>query len=99
MSDKVLYTCEVCGKKELLTPEEGRVGGWDHPPHIGRLGMISPRTCRNCPVEETAWWAILVEGKTYDELSERHKETLSRIIAEPASIFSMEGLKDEMAGN
>lgn len=28
---KLIHICEVCGKKEILTPEEAFEQGWDYP--------------------------------------------------------------------
>ena len=50
MEDKYLlrHICEVCGRTEILTPEEAHSQGWDYPPKMGRFRIISPRTCPNC---------------------------------------------------
>ena len=29
---KLRHICEVCGKEEILTPEEAFEKGWDYPP-------------------------------------------------------------------
>lgn len=73
------YICEVCGKEEWLTPDEAFEKGWDYPPFIGEFGVVSPRTCPDCPTEETAWAALVLKNKAYPELSERQKETVQRI--------------------
>ena len=38
--EKYLYTCEVCGKTAVLTPEEAYQSGWDYPPFMGSYGEI-----------------------------------------------------------
>jgi len=58
--DLLLYhICEVCNKVELLTSKEGFYLGWDYPPRLGVFGIISPRTCADCEVENT-----LVSGRS-----------------------------------
>ncbi len=52
------HICEVCGVEEILTPKTGFEAGWDYPPKMGAFGIIGPRTCPNCPIDETVWWAI-----------------------------------------
>ena len=76
------YICEVCGKEELLTADEAFEKGWDYPPFIGEFGVVSPRTCPDCPMEETAWAALVLKNKTYCELSERQQKTVQRIMNE-----------------
>ena len=76
------YICEVCGKEELLTADEAFVKGWDYPPFIGEFGVVSPRTCPDCSMEETAWAALVLKNKTYRELSERQQKTVQRIMNE-----------------
>lgn len=80
--EKNRYICEVCGKEEMLTEEEAYLGGWDYPPYMGQFGVVSPRTCPDCTMEETAWAALVLKNKTYPELSERQKETVQRIMKE-----------------
>ena len=85
----LLHICEVCGKEELLTPEEGFERGWDYPPKMGKFGVVSPRTCGDCGIRETAWWEIAANKTPADQLSERHKNTLRRILAEPGSLMDL----------
>ena len=80
--DKQLYICEICGKEEMLTPDEAFNKGWDYPPFIGEFGVVSPRTCPDCPMEQTAWAALVLENKTYPELTERQKAAVQRIMKE-----------------
>lgn len=35
MDRKLIHICEVCGKTEILTPEEAFNDGWDYPPRMG----------------------------------------------------------------
>jgi len=80
---RFLHICEVCGRTEKLTEEEAYNQGWDYPPKIGIFGVLSPRTCGNCVITETAYWAIAVEKKTTAELSENQLQTVERILQEP----------------
>jgi hypothetical protein len=55
------YLCEVCGKEEELTEKEAYEAGWDYPPFIGQWGVVSPRTCGDCGIEKTAYWAVITD--------------------------------------
>ena len=52
--EKIKYVCEVCGKTEIMTPEEAYQEGWDYPPFMGSYGVVSARTCPRCPMMKTA---------------------------------------------
>jgi hypothetical protein len=80
MDEKREYHCEVCDAKETLTEQEMFDAGWDYPPRIGTWGVVSPRTCGNCGIEETAWWHLITQGST--NLPEKHQATVRRIISE-----------------
>ncbi len=84
---KLLHICEVCSKTEILTPEEAYDLGWDYPPIMGSFGVVSARTCPNCPINKTIWWKIVINNSDLNNLSEKDKETLNRIINEPKSIL------------
>ena len=90
MDGKLIHICEVCGKKDILTPEEAFNEGWDYPPRMGAFGVVSPRTCGNCAINFTVWWALVCEKKGINELSEMQKETIKRIQQEPGSIIPKE---------
>lgn len=87
---KLLHICEVCGKQEILTSEEGFKSGWDYAPRMYPFKVISPRTCNKCGIENTAWWQICVKKKAFEDLSNQHKETVARIYKEPDSILVKE---------
>jgi hypothetical protein len=87
---KLIHICEICGKQEILTPEEGYKAGWDYAPYMYPFKVISPRTCSKCGMEKTAWWEICVKKKSFDELSDHQKETVKRIYGEPESIIFKE---------
>ena len=81
------HICENCGKEEILTSEEGFENGWDYPPIMGSFKIVSPRTCGDCNITTTLWWELTHNKTPVDELSERHKQTLMRILNEPESIM------------
>jgi hypothetical protein len=83
---RLIHICENCGKTEILTPEEAYEQGWDYPPLMGTFGIISPRTCCNCGIDTTLWHDLEIEKTPIDQLSDKHKETLMRILGEPDSI-------------
>lgn len=84
---KLLHVCEVCGKKEILTPEEAFEQGWDYPPNMGMFGVLSPRTCGDCVITDTIWWKLTQEHIKPEELSDKDKTSLKRIMLEPSSIL------------
>ena len=84
---KLLHVCEVCGKREVLTPEEAFDQGWDYPPRMGAFGIVSPRTCGDCRMTDTVWWKLIYGKINPNDLCEKDKETLKRIIGEPQSIL------------
>ncbi len=90
MDKKLVHICEVCGKTEILTPEEAFISGWDYPPRMGAFGVISPRTCGDCLSKDTAWWALVCDKKSIHELSQKQRETIKRIQEEPESIIPLE---------
>jgi len=81
-NEAILHICETCGKEELLSSEEAFQKGWDYPPRMGLLGVISPRTCGNCAINTTLWWEVVCEKKSVDQLDEKHLKTLKRILTE-----------------
>ena len=90
MDKKLIHICEVCGKTKILTPEEAFNEGWDYPPRMGSFGIVSPRTCGNCPIYLTMWWALVSEKKNISDLSYKQRETIKRIQGEPESIIPKE---------
>jgi hypothetical protein len=66
----------------MLTGEAGFQAGWDFPPRFGAFGVVSQRTCGNCLINTTAWWQLAVLKKNYEELSDKHKSTVLRILGE-----------------
>ena len=80
------HICEVCGTEQNLTPEAAFEAGWDYPPNMGTFAVISPRTCPDCEVNQTLWWALQVDGYTTNMLTVRQRETFQRICGEPGSI-------------
>jgi hypothetical protein len=82
----LLHVCEVCDMKTTLSPNQAYEQGWDYPPKIGSYGVVSPRTCGSCSITGSLWWAMTMEGKQIDDLSQQQRETLHRIFNEPDSI-------------
>lgn len=76
---KFPHTCEVCGKEELLTSDESYSQGWDYPPNMGAWKVVSPRTCGNCGINDTLWWVLAVEKKSYEDLTPEQILTLAKI--------------------
>lgn len=76
------HWCEVCGTTEVLTSEEAFNAGWDYPPHIGEWGVLSQRTCPQCPMTSTIWWAVVIDGYDMKQLSVEQRRTVVRIISE-----------------
>lgn len=81
------HICENCGKEQILSSEEGNKQGWDYPPKMGTFKIISPRTCGGCGIQTTLWWEITCNKTPPNQLSERHQQTLKRILTEPESIM------------
>lgn len=84
---KYKHICEVCGRSEILTPEEAFQAGWDYPPRMGFFGVLSPRTCPDCSLMDTVWAALVLKGMGPDDLTDAQKETLLRIVNEPDSVM------------
>ena len=61
----LLHICEVCGRTEVLTPQEAFDEGWDYPPMMGSFGVVSPRTCPNCLMVDTAWQLWYFMGRAW----------------------------------
>ena len=78
----MLYLCEVCGTRKELTQAEAFDSGWDYPPFIGAWGIISPRTCGECPISATVWWAVAFEKKKFEDLTATQVATVERILSE-----------------
>jgi hypothetical protein len=72
---QILHICEVCGVEEILTPEAAYEAGWDYPPRMGAFGVISPRICPHCLVNQTVWWAVAMEGYKADMLTPKQQLT------------------------
>lgn len=84
---KDMHICEVCGRKEILTPQEAFDQGWDYPPMMGHFGVLSPRTCPNCNMMDTVWAAITMLGKRAEDLTDEQQQVIVRIVSEPDSIL------------
>jgi len=77
------YECEVCNKVEELSETEAFNSGWDYPPFIGVWGIVSPRTCGDCGMQDTAWWFLTQNmGIGTNQIPENHLATIKRIAKE-----------------
>ncbi|WP_104132351.1 hypothetical protein [Cryobacterium sp. M91] len=81
-ADPFVHWCESCGREEILSTQDAFDAGWDFPPKMGTFGVISPRTCPNCLMNSTVWWAISVEKGRMDDLTPRQLQVLGRILNE-----------------
>ncbi|MFB8530704.1 hypothetical protein [Enterococcus casseliflavus] len=86
---RLRYICESCGKIGLYhNEEEGFKDGWDYPPRMGNYRILSPRTCGQCSIDTTLYWAIITgEIHSFNEMTFKQKATLARILGEPDTIF------------
>ena len=81
------YVCEKCGRTGWYQdPEKAFLEGWDYPPHMGKYGIVSPRTCPDCDMTDTLWWKMCMEYKSAEELDEAERIVLKRILEEPDSL-------------
>ena len=83
----LVHVCEVCGKSEILNSEDAFKAGWDYPPRMGAFGVVSPRTCGGCSINDTLWWALMVDKVSVDDLDVKQRETLKRILGEPETVL------------
>lgn len=89
---KLIHVCEVCGKTKIMTPEEAFNEGWDYPPRMGMFGVVSPRTCGDCGIEDTLWMALQSgKIKSLDDMTPEQRVVLARIQNEPESIIPPNG--------
>lgn len=88
------HYCEVCGKKEYITAEQAFNNGWDYPPHIGVFGVLSQRTCGDCPITSTLWFRMMQKKReeTFDAsaLTPEEVRFVERVKGEPASLLEEE---------
>ena len=53
---------------------------------MGSFGIVSPRTCPDCMMMDTAWAAITLKGVKPDNLSDRQKQAIM-LVADGESSF------------
>lgn len=87
MEMQLIHVCEVCDLTRVMTSEQAFEEGWDYPPRTGAFGVVSPRTCGDCPITDSLWWTVTMENKPAEDLTDRHKRALSRIQGEPGSLY------------
>lgn len=90
MPEKFLHICEVCGKTEIISPEEANDRGWDYPPNIGEFGVLSPRTCGECGITDTLYWKVLNHEVKESTFTEKDYITIERIKGEPLILIPRE---------
>lgn len=88
---RLKHICEVCGRNEVLDSDEAYKLGWDYPPGMGVFGIISARTCPNCPINKTVWFGFISKQIPIGEndefqLTPEQLEVIVRIKNEPESI-------------
>ena len=81
-TEPFLHWCASCGYEELLTSDAANEAGWDFPPRMGTWGVVSPRTCPKCPMRQTAWWAMAIEKRGFDDLTPQELKAVGRILEE-----------------
>lgn len=92
------HYCECCGQKKFMTPQEAFDEGWDYPPKMGVYAVISPRTCGKCSITDTVWWKLNMNKEQkilLEDLSDREKTVINRIIFEPYSLLKEETEDEE----
>lgn len=72
-TDPFVHWCESCGREESLDSRDAYNASWDFPPHMGTWGVVSPRTCPNCPIQTTVWWTLAVEKRSIDEVTPQQR--------------------------
>ncbi|MFT4298309.1 MAG: hypothetical protein QM597_01535 [Aeromicrobium sp.] len=87
------HWCEVCGREERLTSQAAYEAGWDFPPRMGAWEVVSPRTCGQCGMGQTVWWAITMEGVTAEGLTEHQRDVVARITAERSGVVGRSSLE------
>ena len=75
--------CEVCGRTETLSAAAAYDAGWDMPPRMGAFGTVSTR----CPMLATAWFAMAMRGCALEDLTDRQRAAIERILGEPESLM------------
>lgn len=96
----------MCAKEQIFDATEGAcealkaafVEGWDtaYSPRGGvSYRLVAPRTCPECGLPNTAWFAL--QQRTPEELSGRHQHTLARILAEPFSLVDLKAFEGKEA--
>jgi hypothetical protein len=81
-TDQFPHRCESCGREEMLSTQDAFDAGWDFPPKMGTWTVISPRTCPDCPMTSTVWWAITMEKRSMNDLTPRQLKIVGRILEE-----------------
>jgi len=82
--------CEVCGREAVTTAEEAFDAGWDFagPGGTSPAGVLTPRKCGNCSLDQTVWWRLVVDHAAPGDLTPREREVVARILRETESLRS-----------
>ena len=87
------HYCEVCGEKVFCTAEEAFEAGWDYPPQMGTFGLLGPRTCGKCNLNDTLFWKVQQQNLPIvfeNELTEQERKPWQCIKKEPESLIEEE---------
>lgn len=79
--DKTLikHVCECCGREEALTVKAAWLSGWDYAPITSGWGMLGPRICPHCKIEDTVWWKVCHNMSEDDDWQDLTKVPLAKI--------------------
>lgn len=89
--ERFWHVCCSCGKEEILSSKEAFEKGWDYPgpdgiykdmPNYG-FCILTPRTCGDCSINKSLYWRLMESN----EVNEKDKKTLERILNEPMSLI------------
>ncbi len=76
--------CEVCGEEADYKPSEAFHRGWDFagPGGMYPAGVITPRTCPDCRIEDTTWWRLVILKVPAGDLTPHDRAVIARIRSE-----------------
>lgn len=66
--------------------EEAYLSGRDYLSFMGTYGVVSSRTCPDCPMMETVWTVLMLRKIPYEALTDRQNEVIQRINGEPENM-------------
>lgn len=95
IDEPLVHICEVCGTEKVMTSDEAFEDGWDYPPRMGAFGVLSARTCGNCPINRTLWWRLAVDKVDPSTLTAADVALVERVQNEPQSLLPQSGAADD----